>query len=213
MNKKDHKPKNTPTAHVYTSAPPFLLVMGLSFALTIIIVTVSPSFLSSLKKISLPSFTHLFTRKQPKKIVFSGNESYTTIDPMLLKEYIDIQAKNILIIDTRSTAEYESGHIKGSIHIPLYSDFRMPYESAVQLSVWVSSVKKQIRNSQTPILYSYNPEADIVRVAAEKLRASGVKVKILAVSYSGWQGGVWGWIAGGELNGTLNINEYIEQKK
>ncbi len=216
MNKKNTKIKPALTAELHTSVPPFvanfkrgmlfLLVMALSFGLTFLLITYGPSLLSSLKKVSL------FSWKKQNKIIFSGNDNYTSIDPMLLKEYIDTMDKNISIIDTRSLLEYESGHIKGSTHAALYSNFRKPYESVVDMSEWVSSVKKLSWNKKTTILYSYSAEADIVRVAAEKLRASGVRAKILAVGYSEWQGGVWGWIAGGELNGALNINDYIERK-
>lgn len=222
MNKKEHKVKIATNAEVkstqtkmglvFKKLPLFIVVMGVSFALTVVVVRSIPKIVLKAKQIKLPSFTSLWNKEGNNAIIFSGNENFTTMDPMLLKEHMDAKTKKIILIDTRSQAEFENGHIKGAYNIALYLDFRSPYRSVVDIKKWVREVDKKGWGASEIILYGFNADADIVKVGAEALRKRGMRVKILSIGYSEWQGSIWNWIAGGDLNGTLNINDYIERK-
>lgn len=186
----------------------FFGVMGCSFLCTLFIIRFTPSIVKQVKQLSK---IKLFVKKEQRKVEFSGNENYLYIEPILLREYIDTKKQKIIIIDTRSKTEYENGHIKNAVSVPLYSDFKRPYESIQDQSQWNSSIKKAFRGMNEIILYGYRSDADLLLVAVESLRKGGIKAKILSVGYGEWQGGFWNWIPGGELNGTVNINDYIEK--
>ena len=67
-----------------------------------------------------------------KKISLQGNEELLYLDPVLLKTYIDQADKNYVLIDIRSSVEYQSGHIVGAKNVPLYTDYLHVYESLVK---------------------------------------------------------------------------------
>lgn len=186
----------------------FIGIMVISFVCTVAVIRLAPWVMQRLKHISQ---IKLFAPSGQRKVEFSGNENLVNIDPVLLKEYIDIKKQRIITIDTRSKPEYDNGHIKNAISIPLYTDFRRPYESLQDKGEWVDNVRKQIGVMNQIILYGYRPDADLLLVAADSLRKKGIRAKILSVGYGDWQGGFWSWMPGGELNGSININDYIER--
>lgn len=48
----------------------------------------------------------------------NGSSTVTTLDPQTLREWID-KHEDLIVIDVRSAAEFESMHIRGSYNVPL----------------------------------------------------------------------------------------------
>lgn len=221
MRKKNHKTnpqKNIVKSHLlhtdfgnkkdHINWLRFFVIGMISFICTVSVIRLTPLVLHQLK--TIPKI-RLFTSSHEKKIRFLGNEKFTHIDPVLLKGFLDTQKKDILIVDIRSNAEYNAGHIKRAINIPLYTDYRRPYETLEDREKWISEIKKEGRSSPEIIVYGYRPDADLLLVSIERLRKERTGIKILSVGYGDWQGGFWNWIPGAEMNMTVNINDYIER--
>ncbi|MFA5136623.1 MAG: rhodanese-like domain-containing protein [Patescibacteria group bacterium] len=193
---------------VKNQAMSFMIVLTASFVLTVFMINIAPNLFTKGKN-------HILflqkTEVAKQKIKIVGNEQYEYIDPVLVKEYIEIQRPDMVLIDSRSREEYEVGHIKGAINIPLYMDFRRPYESMQEKQQWIKDIKKYSRYMNEIIVYGYRPDADLLLVSVEALRKERKGVKILSVGYGDWQGGYWSWMPGGELLGEFNINNYIER--
>lgn len=184
------------------------VVFLLSFATTLVIVRTAPLY-AALFKQSVRTVKTWGTGKT--EVGVRGNESYLTIDPVLVKEYMDTNNDTYILVDVRSDAEYRSGHIRRAVSIPLYTDFRHPYGSAVKRDVWETELRKRTGGKREIIVYGYRPDADIIHIAVDAVRKKKMPVKILSVGYGDWVGGFPQWMPGHEIYGSFNINDYIER--
>jgi rhodanese-related sulfurtransferase len=184
------------------------VVFLLSFATTMVIFRTAPLYAAIFRQ-TVRNVASWGTDK--KDIGVRGNETYLTIDPVLVKEYMETNNDTYILVDVRSDAEYRSGHIKRAVSIPLYTDFRRPYGSAVKLDGWEKELRKQTAGKREIVVYGYRPDADIIHIAVDAVRKKSMPVKILSVGYGDWVGGFPQWMPGHEIYGSFNINDYIER--
>ncbi len=184
------------------------VVFLLSFVTTMVIFRTAPLYAAIFRQ-TVRSVASGWTDK--KDIGVRGNETYLTIDPVLVKEYMETNNDTYILVDVRSDAEYRSGHIKGAVSIPLYTDFRRPYGSGVKLDGWEKELRKQTAGKREIIVYGYRPDADIIHIAVDAVRKKNMPVKILSVGYGDWVGGFPQWMPGHEMGESFNINDYIER--
>lgn len=187
----------------------FAVVFILSFATTLTVIRTAPSYVKGFRLISANMGNP--ESKKVREVKLVGNEKFLHIDPILLKTYIDSNDRSFALIDTRSEAEYKLSHIKHAVNVPLYADFRRPYESLISRDKWLPSVRTQVKGNKEIIVYGYRTDADLLLIAVGVMRNKGIQAKILSVSYGDWVGGFPMWLPGHELYGSFNINDYIER--
>jgi rhodanese-related sulfurtransferase len=185
-----------------------IMVFLLSFVSTVVLINTGPSYITAFTRIAARLENYRLGRAS---VEVRGNEAYLHIDPVIIKEYIETHNATHILIDARSEEEYKNGHIKGAANIPLYTDFRHPYQSAVPLANWEKTLRSNTRGKLEIIIYGYRPDADLLLIAANMARSKKMPVKVLAISYNDWVGGFPQWLPGHEIYGSFNINDYIER--
>lgn len=78
----------------------------------------------------------------------------------------------VLVVDVRPADEYESGHIKGAINIPLD-----------ELDSWISETKI----NKTVVAYCRGPYCLLSREAVGKLEKQGINAKKLDIGFTQWK--------------------------
>lgn len=147
-------------------------------------------------------------KQRKSKVVFTENINNTYIDPLLLVSYIDNKKNDYLLIDIRSTVEYQAGHIKGAVNGPLYQDSVRVYDSLIKKEDWYRDINKSMLGKKSIIIYGYRADADLILDAANFLK-NYLPVKILAVGFYDWKNNFYQWWPGADLGG-INMSKYIE---
>lgn len=60
-----------------------------------------------------------FTGCSERNVIEKTNAGYTHISMDVAEEYME--EKNVIVVDVRTEEEYQEGHIKGAINIPLHA--------------------------------------------------------------------------------------------
>ena len=95
------------------------------------------------------------------------------LEPIPAKELLKrAKTGNVTVLDVRPTDEYSSGHIKGSINVPL-SDLQKHL--------------KDLPKGKEIIAYCRGPYCVLAYEAVEQLRKKGYKVRRLEEGYPEWQ--------------------------
>lgn len=148
--------------------------------------------------------------QKPKvKTVFNSYEQIFYVDPVHVIQQINDPAKDFLLIDTRSKQEFENGHIRGSVNVPLYSDYRKTEESKVVLSEYKKQINKVNTEKKVIIMYGYYSRSQLLLESVNYLMRSGVRVQLLSVSWYEFKNNPSLWLPGNDL-GVVDINQYLE---
>lgn len=142
------------------------------------------------------------------KVLYKENMNNLYLDPVLLKRKIDSNDSEYLLIDIRSRAEYQVGHIKGAVNNPIYGDPNQVYDSLIKKEDWWKKITKTIKEKKQAVIYGYSPNADITLETADYLKKF-IPTKILAVSWHDWKNNFYQWTPGADLGG-VNMDRYIE---
>lgn len=114
---------------------------------------------------------------------FYDTENAVAISPSALRKYIDNQDKNYVLVDLRSSGEYNLEHIVGAINIPA---------SSLDEKSVVSEFRKLPQDKQI-IMYCYSAYCMLARQVGQVLSNEGIKAKDLNIGWSEWKyyWGIW----------------------
>jgi hypothetical protein len=178
----------------------FLISMGM----TILVILLLPQIQKYLPK-------YIALQKPKQKIEFKSQGTIYYFDPINLVNNPDIETRDYLLVDTRSMAEFQIGHIKGAKNAPLYSDYQKIDKTNVKLSDFFNNIKKINIGNKPVVLYGYFSRAQILLDSAQYLSQNGTPTQLLSVSWYEFKNNPFSWLPGND-QGTIEINKYLEGK-
>lgn len=134
--------------------------------------------------------------------------SYTDdlYDPLQLLSDIRFQ-KDVTIVDVRSKNDYDLGHIKGAISIPLQkNDFEYP--STEDIDNTVKAVRKKFKKKNI-VLYGNFQGNIYVHKFAQRLRKKGIHASSLAIGWNEWYHFRNLWLPESQWN-TVDMDSYVQ---
>jgi len=189
----------------YKAIVQILCIFSISFVITFLLVSKVPELIIRLKK-SVPKPD--IAKRIAKTSIFQVNDDSDYIDAVILKGYIDEESTGYLLIDSRSKEEYDAGHIKNAINLPLYLDYQSPYKSVVEKTIWTAKVKKAAAGKQIVIAYSYSKENNLLMSMVKSLRKERYPIKALSVGWGDWLN-LPSWLPGADLSNGFSYNSYV----
>jgi len=152
----------------------FVIVFGLLLGVSI---------LSQIKAIRLqvPHINGSLDNRAGDSLLSDKNLMY---DPFNLVE--DIQTNNSLvaIIDIRSKTEYEQGHIRNAINIPVYMSLSHLKDSVVSDSVLIAEFSK-IKASSI-VIYGNSASSTIPLAVKNVLAKHNISTQVLSIGWNEW---------------------------
>jgi rhodanese-related sulfurtransferase len=133
------------------------------------------------------------------------------MEPAQLKELI-ATGKDYYLIDTRSNKEYEAGHIKGAVNIPLYRDYKNVYGSQIKLKEAQAQVNRIKTFNKDVIVYSYSPNAEPMLNFVANMQKMRINIRLLSVGWNQWRNYYTTWMPGADISGE-GIENYVEEKQ
>lgn len=128
----------------------------------------------------------IYKNNQPPKDYFKeyyDTENAVAVSPATLRKLIDDQDKNFVLVDLRSSNEYNSEHIIGAINIP-----------AVNLDeTGIVAEFKKIPKDKQIIMYCYSAYCMLARQVGQVLAKQNIQAKDLNIGWSEWKyyWGIW----------------------
>lgn len=151
----------------------------------------------------------LFDQKPKQIIEFKQYSNIYYFDPSNLINGYDEEDRGYLLVDTRSNEEFELGHIKNSVNVPLYTDYRQISKTKIKLSDFINQIRKINKKNRTIVLYGYYARAQILLDAVQFLGQNGISGQALSISWYEFKNNPASWMPGNDL-GLFDVNQYIE---
>ena len=107
-------------------------------------------------------------------------------DPLLLAAKIKKNEADFELVDIRSTADFNKGHIEGAMSIPVYSTEMVGKSGDVDVVSIKEAFEKYVATDKFLIIYAQNAYSTIPSDIAAILSAGKKEVKALAVGWEEW---------------------------
>ena len=133
--------------------------------------------------------------------MYYESEAATLVSPHNLRERIDRNESNFILVDTRNKDDYEYEHIKGSVNIPGYEDEKWLVKKYLELIK--ENPDKEI------IIYCYTEVCMRGRTIGRILVRNNIFVKELGIGFNEWKNYWKKWNYEKEWE-HINIKDYIE---
>lgn len=118
---------------------------------------------------------------------FYETENAVYVSPHTLRRKMDKGERDYILVDLRSSQEYEKEHIIGAINIPAYKDPNTPaYEEKDRILSQFREVIKQNPNKDI-IVYCYSMPCMTGRKIGQMLAQNGIYVKHLGIGWNEWR--------------------------
>lgn len=111
-------------------------------------------------------------------------ENAVHVSPHGLRKLMDKGDKSFVLVDLRSTVEYEKSHIVGAVNIPAYSD---PDTSAYQEKERITKAFQELPKGKDVIVYCYSTACMTGRKIGAMLSEQGIYVKHLGIGWNEWR--------------------------
>lgn len=108
---------------------------------------------------------------------FYDTENAAVVSPHTIRQYIDTGNKNYILVDLRSTPEYETEHIITAINIPA---------ATLSKDEVVKQFKKLPKNKEI-IVHCYSASCMLGRETGKLLSDNGIYVKEMNIGWSEWR--------------------------
>lgn len=115
---------------------------------------------------------------------FYLTENAVYISPHGLRKKMDKGEKDYILVDLRSSQEYEKEHVVGAINIPAYKD---PDTSAYEEIDRIVSEFRKLPSDKEVIVYCYSISCMTGRKVGKILAEYGIFVKHLAIGWNEWR--------------------------
>lgn len=156
-----------------------------------------------------------FPEKNSKdKIIadFYSAESTVHVSPHGLRKEIAKGTENFVLVDLRSSEEYEIEHIVGAINVPAYKDKdNSDYGAKDRIVASFKEIKKNNPDKDI-IVYCYSAPCMTGRKIGNMLAEEGIYVKSLNIGWNEWRYHWNLWNHEHEWNST-SVKDYISKGK
>jgi|TARA_B100002003_G_scaffold241611_1_gene263540 rhodanese-related sulfurtransferase len=111
-------------------------------------------------------------------------EAAVSVSPHGIRKKMAKGDKSFILVDLRSSEEYEREHIVGAISIPAYSD---PEHSAYDQVDRIVGAFNELPEDKTIIVYCYSIPCMTGRKMGHMLAEHGIYVQLLGVGWNEWR--------------------------
>ncbi len=108
-------------------------------------------------------------------------------DPLLLSSKIAKQEKDYELVDIRGVSDFLSGHIKGSVNVPVYGTSLVTKSGELDPEAVKITFKNYLKTDKVLIIYAQNAYSTIPQDLVSLLSSDSKKVKALAVGWDEWK--------------------------
>lgn len=112
--------------------------------------------------------------------------SASKYDPLLLASKLRKNKTDFELVDIRSTADYNRGHISGAVSIPVYTTALVGKSGDLDEVGIKEAFKKLVNTDKFLIIYAQNAYSTIPSDIAAILGSDAKEVKALAVGWEEW---------------------------
>lgn len=159
--------------------------------------------------LSVPSFSVL----QTSGLSFKGKQKNTIekFDPMALVSNIKSNHNGYVLVDIRSRADYEAGHIKKAVSVPVYNKEMLNKDGSLNEGK-IRDAFKDVREQKKLIILYADSSFSIYPDIIVSILGGFQNVKVLAVGWNEWAHFKNMWVPESQWS-TFNINDYIQRKE
>lgn len=147
----------------------------------------------------------LLTEDQQRITDFYLTENAVHVSPHGLRKHMAEGDDSFILVDLRSSEEYEREHIVGAINIPAYKD---PDTSAYSDVDRIVGAFSELDQSKDIIVYCYSTPCMTGRKIGAMLVEHGIYVKHLGIGWNEWRYDWTGWNHEHEWEIT-NVEDYV----
>ncbi|HMS22837.1 MAG TPA: rhodanese-like domain-containing protein [Candidatus Levybacteria bacterium] len=134
-------------------------------------------------------------------------------DPMVLLKMIQKNNTDYVVVDIRTAKEYENGHIKSAVSIPIYGTNILSDAGEIKDANGLKDRMNEVtKNKKIVILYGQTAYSMYVEQVARYLDSNGGKVKVLGVGWNEWAHFKNLWVPEADWN-VINIQDFIQVKE
>jgi rhodanese-related sulfurtransferase len=123
------------------------------------------------------TYRNFFEKKTDVFKEFYDTENSVSVSPSTLRRLIDNKDENFVLVDLRSSNEYNIDHVVGAINIPIVG---------MQESMILAEFKK-IPQSKKIIMYCYSAYCMLSRQAGQLLANNGIHAQHLNLGWAEWK--------------------------
>lgn len=145
-------------------------------------------------------------------ITLSSNSSTAVYDPMVLLEKIKKGDEDYKLVDIRSFDEYEQGHIKTAISIPVYGTNLIKKDGSLDKGLVKASFKEKAGNTKLVIVYGQTEFSVYPQQVAGLVDKGGSKVKVLSIGWNEWAHFKSIWVPENKWD-SIDPNDFIQTKE
>lgn len=142
----------------------------------------------------------------------SSRARVSTYDPMALVHLIKKNDQTYVLVDLRSAKEFDEGHIKTAVSIPILGTEYLAANGEVKDGKVKEVFTDKTRNKSLVILYGQTQFSTYPESVAKVLDQSGRKVKVLKIGWNEWAHFTNMWVPESLWN-TFVIDPYIQVKE
>lgn len=152
--------------------------------------------------LSLPNFA---TGTQ----IITGSSRYNLkYDPYLLLEKIKQGDTDYALVDIRSSSDYELGHIKSAINIPVYGTKLIKKDGSLDKNLIKKAVKDKTKGKNIVIFYGHSQHTTYVDEIAQIVGGG----KALAIGWNEWAHFKNLWVPESKWN-EIDLSDYVQIKE
>lgn len=111
----------------------------------------------------------------------------TKYDPLLLASKLKKNDTDIEVIDIRSSADYQKGHIATAINVPIYETELIAKNGDLDTDEVKKVFNKYNSSSTLLIIYAQNSYSTLTNDVAAIVASQGIEAKALAVGWEEWR--------------------------
>lgn len=160
----------------------------------------TPSF--SLSNFSLPNMLGAEISTGSKTLGYS-------LDPLVLLEKIRTGNNDYLLIDIRTIKEYENGHIKTALSMPVYGTDLVNDDGNVESGRIKKAVNGKFGNKDMVIVYGHSQHSELSKKVADSIGGKGVA---LGVGWNEWAHFKQFWVPENKWD-EVDLNDYIQVRE
>lgn len=136
----------------------------------------------------------------------TGNNRTFPYEPMFLLEQIRSGSQDYLLIDIRTLKEYEAGHIKTAVSMPVYGTELLNVDKSINGGLIRKAVNNKFPNKKEIIVYGHSQNSSIAHEVASSI---GGNAKALGIGWNEWAHFKTFWVPETQWD-EIDINEYIQ---
>ncbi len=186
----------------------FLWIFAGTLLVTILIVFLLLSLLFNRINISFSTPT-FFMSSMPSIELFSGNSTTSRMDPIDLLNLIKENNKDYALIDVRSAKEFNEGHIKTAVSVPVYNTNLIDKNGKLNMGEIKSQINNLTKGKKMIVVYGRTQFSNYPSQIAAKL---GKKGQALGVGWNEFAHFKTLWVPESMWD-TVDIQNYIQTKE